>query len=99
MTQDPVSRRKKSGRRRHVPQRTCVVCRKTLDKRALIRVVDDPDEGVIVDLTGKRNGRGAYLCHEDSCWQQALTTDVLARALRTQLTGVDITRLQAMRPQ
>jgi predicted RNA-binding protein YlxR (DUF448 family) len=52
----------KPGRRRHIPRRTCVVCRATGDKRALTRLVRTPDDGVHVDPTGKRNGRGAYLC-------------------------------------
>ena len=99
MTRDRASRKKKAGRQKHVPQRTCVVCRRTIDKRSLVRVVKVPDNGVVVDLTGKRNGRGAYLCHEDACWEQAITTEVLARALRTQIDESDIARLQEMRPE
>ncbi|MBN1966376.1 MAG: YlxR family protein [Anaerolineae bacterium] len=85
--------------RKHTPQRTCVVCRVTADKRALTRIVRTPDEGVVVDPTGKRNGRGAYLCHDPACWDEALTGDVLSRALRTTLTADDRARLQAARPQ
>jgi len=86
------------GHRKHAPQRTCVVCRQTMDKRALIRVVNTPEAGVIVDPTGKRNGRGAYLCSADACWEQALSTDVLSRALRVQLTQTDCDRLRSSRP-
>ena len=85
-------------RRRHVPQRTCVVCHTTADKRTLTRVVRTPDEGVLVDLTGKRSGRGAYLCDQPACWDRALTTDILARALRTSLTEEDLERLRAAYP-
>lgn len=91
--------RKPSGRRKHIPQRTCVVCRRTMDKRDLVRIVNSPEEGVIVDPTGKRNGRGAYLCHQASCWERALTTDVLSRALRTTVTEEERARLQAAGPQ
>jgi predicted RNA-binding protein YlxR (DUF448 family) len=96
-----MARRKPDGQvhRKHVPQRTCVVCRKTLDKRMLVRIVNTPDEGVVVDLTGKRNGRGAYICREDACWQQALTTNVLEHALRISLTDEDRVRLHDQRPQ
>ena len=72
--------------------RTCVVCRERDGKRALFRLVRS-DEGVVVDPTGKMNGRGAYLCDKASCWQRAMTGDVLARALRTTLTDQDRARL------
>lgn len=85
-------------RRRRVPQRTCVVCRTTADKRSLTRLVRTPDEGVHVDPTGKRSGRGAYLCDDPSCWDRALASDVLAKALRTTLSDADRTRLAAARP-
>ncbi|MEP0764190.1 MAG: YlxR family protein [Chloroflexota bacterium] len=85
-------------RRRRVPQRTCVVCRTTADKRSLTRLVRTPDEGVHVDPTGKRSGRGAYLCDDPSCWDRALASDVLAKALRTTLSDVDRARLAAARP-
>jgi predicted RNA-binding protein YlxR (DUF448 family) len=76
---------KKSSRRgRHVPQRTCVGCRETLAKRALIRVVRSPD-GVQVDLTGKMPGRGAYLHDRVSCWESSLK-GALSNALRANLT-------------
>lgn len=87
-----------AGKGKHVPQRTCVVCRTKDAKRQLTRLVRTPDDGVHVDPSGKRNGRGAYLCDNPVCWQQALTEDVLARALRTTLTEVDIERLQVAAP-
>jgi hypothetical protein len=75
-----------------------VVCRTTADKRSLTRLVRTPDEGVHVDPTGKRSGRGAYLCDDPSCWDRALASDVLAKALRTTLSDVDRARLAAARP-
>jgi predicted RNA-binding protein YlxR (DUF448 family) len=89
----------KSKRQRRTPQRMCVVCRSTADKRSLTRLVRAPDDGVQVDPTGKQNGRGAYLCDQRSCWERALTTDVLAKALRTTLTTADRERIRAARPQ
>jgi predicted RNA-binding protein YlxR (DUF448 family) len=88
----------KQQRRRHVPQRTCVVCRTTADKRTLTRLVRSPDDGVHIDPTGKQNGRGAYLCDQPECWDRALQTDVLEKALRTTLTETDRERIQSARP-
>lgn len=82
-----------AGRPKHIPQRTCIVCRETGAKRNLTRLVRTPDEGIQVDLTGKRNGRGAYLCDKPSCWQRAIESDVLAKALRTTVTDEDKQRL------
>ena len=94
-----MSRAKSRGKPRHVPQRTCVVCHSTMDKRALVRIVNSPEEGLVVDLTGKRNGRGAYVCGQDACWEQILTTGILDRALRATLTAADRARLSEQRPQ
>jgi hypothetical protein len=79
--------------RKHVPIRTCVVCRDKSGKKTLTRVVRTT-EGVQIDRSGKMNGRGAYLCTSDSCWQRAISTDVLAKALRTTLTADDRERLR-----
>lgn len=70
------------GKAKHVPQRTCVGCRTTSGKREFVRVVRTPEGAVEVDPTGKRNGRGAYICAQASCWEEALKKDRLARALR-----------------
>jgi uncharacterized protein len=82
-----------TGKQKHIPQRTCVVCRDTSAKRALVRLVRTSEEGVQLDPTGKRNGRGAYLCHEAACWKRAIETDILEKALRTTLTVEDRQRL------
>lgn len=84
--------------RRVVPARTCVVCRTKDSKRALIRLARTED-GVKIDPTGKANGRGAYLCESESCWERALVSDVLNHALRTTLTEVDRERLRQARPR
>jgi predicted RNA-binding protein YlxR (DUF448 family) len=76
---------KKAKRRsKHIPQRTCVGCREVLRKRALIRIVKGP-EGVVIDLTGKAHGRGAYLHDKRSCWLHGINGS-LGHALRTELT-------------
>lgn len=87
------------ARAKHVPQRTCIVCRTTNAKRTLTRLVRTQNEGVQLDPSGKLAGRGAYLCSNPNCWQTALSTDVLAKALRTMLTDVDRQRLIDAAPQ
>lgn len=85
------------SQQRPQPVRTCVVCREKSSKRALTRIVRT-ETGIYVDLTGKVNGRGAYLCDAPTCWQRATQSDVLARALRTSLTDADRERLRLHHP-
>jgi hypothetical protein len=72
----------KVGRQKHVPQRTCIVCRQVQSKRELVRVVRTPDKELVVDESGKRNGRGAYLCRQVACWEAALKGNQLSKALK-----------------
>ncbi len=101
MTTDPgpdpgrEMNRKKVPRRRHVPQRTCVICREKRDKRSLIRLVRTADAGVQIDPTGKQNGRGAYVCDRPECISRATTSDALAAALKTALTAAEKETLAA----
>lgn len=73
--------------RRHVPQRTCVECRTTRPKRELVRIVRLAEGGVTVDETGKKPGRGAYLCRRRVCWDSVLSRGRLEYALKTSLTA------------
>jgi len=78
---------KRSQRRKHVPLRTCIACRTARPKRDLVRIVCTPEGAVVVDETGKRNGRGAYLCHQRNCWETAMAQRQLERALKVTLTA------------
>ena len=80
---------------RHIPQRTCVACRSERPKREMVRIVRAPDGDVSVDPTGKRSGRGAYLCLQPPCWQRALKRHALDKALKTELTAADRAALAA----
>jgi len=80
-----------SIRRKHIPQRTCVGCRSVLAKRELIRLVRTSN-GILVDISGKQAGRGAYLHNQRSCWELGIKTG-LERALKTTLTPEDKERL------
>lgn len=86
---------KQPVRRRHVPQRSCVACRRTDSKRELIRIVRTPQQGVQIDPTGKLAGRGAYLCKARGCWQKAFKSSALSRALKTTLTDDQLAALRA----
>jgi len=65
-----------------VPLRKCVACQEMMPKKELIRVVRTPDEEVLIDLTGKKSGRGAYLCGKVSCFTLAKKSKALDRALK-----------------
>jgi predicted RNA-binding protein YlxR (DUF448 family) len=86
---------KAQPRPRRVPQRSCVACRTTTAKREFVRVVRLPTGAVEVDPTGKKSGRGAYLCRQVTCWEEALKRNRLAKALRTTLTEESRAVLQA----
>ena len=75
---------RKTGKKRHIPQRTCVACREVLPKRSLIRIVRSP-QGIIIDPTGKLAGRGAYLHLLRSCWDRGLK-GALSSALKVELS-------------
>ena len=71
---------------RRIPQRTCVACRKVKAKRELTRLVRVADGEVEVDTSGKKVGRGAYLCRVQECWGIGLKGGRLEHTLRTALT-------------
>jgi predicted RNA-binding protein YlxR (DUF448 family) len=68
---------------KHTPQRTCVACREVKNKRELVRLVRTSDGNIELDNTGKKNGRGAYVCPTRDCWEKALTGKQLERTLRS----------------
>lgn len=70
-------------RPKHIPQRTCVGCRRTSAKREFVRLVRTPEGRIEVDPSGKKAGRGAYLCPSATCWQAALSKGRLSSALKT----------------
>ena len=54
-----------------IPLRTCLGCGEQKPKKELVRIVRDPEGIFSLDLTGKKNGRGAYLCRDVACFQKA----------------------------
>ena len=58
-------------KQKKIPMRTCIGCGTEKPKKELVRVVRDPEGQLSVDLTGKKNGRGAYICHDTGCLKKA----------------------------
>jgi predicted RNA-binding protein YlxR (DUF448 family) len=55
------------------------------DKRNLVRLVRTSEGQLVIDASGKRNGRGAYLCRQKSCWETAVKGEQLSKALRMEI--------------
>ena len=64
-----------------IPQRSCVICRQKKDKSELIRIVKNKENIVSMDKTGKKEGRGAYICNNIECLEKAIETKTLKKIL------------------
>ena len=71
---------------RHVPERTCAGCRRARPKRELVRIVVTEDAEVVIDQSGKRPGRGTYLCKSKACWESGLKKDRLEHSLHVTIS-------------
>ncbi len=68
------------------PMRKCVGCNEMKIKKDLIRVVRTTDFDFEIDLSGKKNGRGAYLCHDKECFAKARKSRALERSFKTKIS-------------
>lgn len=68
-----------------LPVRLCVGCRKPHNKRDMIRVVKSPEGEFSIDATGKKSGRGAYICHNAQCLQNAIKQHSLEKSFKCQI--------------
>ena len=68
-----------------IPMRKCTGCNEMKPKRELVRVVRSPEGEISIDLTGKKNGRGAYICHSIDCLNKAVKAKRLERAFECQI--------------
>ena len=68
-----------------VPMRMCVGCREMKPKKELLRVARSPEGEVSIDLTGRKPGRGAYLCKNAECMKRAIKQRQLERAFECAL--------------
>ncbi|WP_374696732.1 RNase P modulator RnpM [Spiroplasma endosymbiont of Polydrusus formosus] len=70
-----------------IPLRKCVVSQQMLPKKELVRIVKTPNKEIIIDPTGKANGRGAYLRPTLEIYEKAKKSNALERALKTKITN------------
>lgn len=67
-----------------IPMRKCTGCNEMREKKSMIRVLKCED-GIVLDATGKKNGRGAYLCRSAECFSKAVKNKGLERSLKVQI--------------
>lgn len=77
-----------------IPLRRCVGCNESKPKKELIRVVKNKEDEIFIDLTGKANGRGAYVCKDAECLKKAFKSKRLERALETKIPDEIYERLE-----
>jgi len=68
-----------------LPLRMCTGCGEMKSKKEMIRVLKTPEDEIVIDTTGKKNGRGAYICNNVSCFQKAVKTRGLERSLKVSI--------------
>ena len=73
--------------------RRCAGCMQSRPKRELIRIVSLGEGHISLDLTGKANGRGVYLCPDASCFEKAKKKNALSRSLGMKLDPEDLERV------
>ncbi|MGN0514737.1 MAG: RNase P modulator RnpM [Lachnospiraceae bacterium] len=72
---------------RKQPLRQCIGCGEMKDKRELLRIIKTPQEEIILDTTGKKNGRGAYICPDCNCLNKVIKTKGLDRAFKMSISS------------
>lgn len=66
-----------------IPMRQCTGCREMKNKKEMMRVLRTPENEIILDATGRKNGRGAYICRSMECLDKAVKNHGLERSLKT----------------
>lgn len=72
-------------KKKKMPERQCMGCNERFPKNTLLRVVRDPEGNVSLDFTGKKSGRGAYICKNVACLKKAQKTRRLSRVLECEI--------------
>lgn len=80
--------------KKKIPMRQCIGCREMKEKKNLIRVIRTPDGELLLDVTGKQNGRGAYICHNPECMAKAEKSKALERSFQMAIPGEVYERLE-----
>ena len=67
---------------RKIPRRKCIGCGEQKPKRDLVRIVRSKEGDISMDMTGKKNGRGAYICRSEDCLKKAIRSKGLERSFK-----------------
>ncbi len=78
---------------RKIPMRRCVGCMESKPKKELIRIVLTPEGELILDATGKANGRGVYLCHDTECIAKAKKKRAISRGLERDVDPAQLEKI------
>lgn len=70
------------GQTRKIPMRKCIGCQEMKSKKEMMRVLHTPEDTIVLDITGRKNGRGAYLCFSKECFEKAVKSKGLERSLK-----------------
>lgn len=81
-------------KRRKIPLRQCVGCQEQREKKSLLRIVRTPEHDIVFDPTGKKSGRGAYICPDVSCLQKARKKKAFNRAFKMEVNDDIYERLE-----
>ena len=82
-------------KKKKIPERQCLGCNAHFAKSVLLRVVRSPEGEVSLDFTGKKSGRGAYICKSAACLQKAQKSRRLARNLNCEISEEVYARMEA----
>lgn len=72
-------------RTKKIPLRQCIGCGEMKSKKEMIRVIKTPEGDIVIDVTGKKNGRGAYICPDKECLKKAIKSKGLERSLKVSI--------------
>lgn len=74
-----------AGPVRKVPMRKCTGCQEMKSKKEMLRILRTPEGEIVLDVTGRKNGRGAYLCPRRDCFEKAMKNKGLERSLKVRI--------------
>ncbi len=81
-------------KKKKIPLRKCLGCGENKNKKELIRVVKTPSNEILIDLTGKVNGRGAYICNDIECFKMAIRNNKISKSLEIEIPNNKIKELE-----
>lgn len=81
-------------KKKKIPLRKCLGCGENKNKKELICIVKTPDNEILIDISGKTNGRGAYICNNKDCFNKAVTANKISRSLEVEIPKDKIKELE-----